>query len=64
MRTDKYKFTCTVTPLLGSVDYDYGRGIALDDSGNIYLIGRSLAGWSLPVNAYSGANDVFVVKRR
>jgi hypothetical protein len=46
---------------LGSTSYDVGYAIALDSSGNIYVIGTSNATWGSPVNAYNGgANDAFV----
>jgi hypothetical protein len=47
---------------LGSNSNDYGYGIILDSSGNIYVSGYSYATWGSPVNAYSGSWDVFVAK--
>jgi hypothetical protein len=45
---------------LGSTTNDYGNGIALDSSGNIYVTGKSDATWGSPVNAYSGGIDAYV----
>jgi hypothetical protein len=45
---------------LGSGSSDYGNDITLDSSGNIYVIGHSVATWGSPVNAYSGSEDAFV----
>ncbi len=47
---------------MGSSSADYGWGIAVDGSGNVYVVGDSLATWGLPVNAYGGSHDVFVAK--
>ena len=41
---------------------DDGWVIAVDDSENVYMTGRSSATWGAPVNAYTGGNDVFVTK--
>jgi hypothetical protein len=47
----------------GSASDDSGYGIALDPAGNIYVSGYSTATWgSSPVNAYSGSNDIVVLK--
>lgn len=47
---------------LGSSDGDAGYGIALDGSGNVYVIGESTATWGSPVNAHAADGDAFVAK--
>ena len=44
------------TFLGGSAD-DWGKAIALDGSGNVYLAGYSNATWDTPVSAFGGGTD-------
>jgi hypothetical protein len=46
---------------LGSSNADYGSGIVVDDSGNIYITGNSYnTTWGSPINAHSGGYDSIV----
>jgi hypothetical protein len=47
---------------MGSTSYDYGYGIAVDSTGNVYVTGFSTATWGSPINAFAGDRDVFVAK--
>jgi hypothetical protein len=47
---------------MGSAGDDYGQGIALDTSGNIYVGGWCNATWGTPVNPYAGGDECFVAK--
>ena len=47
---------------MGSTSYEYGYGIALDGSGNIYVAGCSSATWGSPVHAHAGGQDAFAAK--
>ena len=50
---------------LGSSSTDKGQGIAVDHSGNAFVIGTSDATWGTtppPVRTFSGASDAFVAK--
>jgi hypothetical protein len=47
---------------LGSAGDDYGRGVAVDAGGNIYVVGYGNATWGTPVNPYAGGDDCFVAK--
>jgi hypothetical protein len=52
---------------LGSPDYDYGQGIAVDGSGNGYITGYGAATWNgpggeAPLNPFNGSHDIFVLK--
>jgi hypothetical protein len=52
----------TWNTFLGGTGTDYGVGIAVDGSGNVYVTGYSSASWGTPVRAYSSGDDAFVVK--
>ncbi|MFC1591059.1 SBBP repeat-containing protein [Thermodesulfobacteriota bacterium] len=47
---------------LGSTNSEYGYGIDVDQSGNVYVSGNSGATWGSPVNPHAsdGKNDAFV----
>ena len=45
----------------GKID-EFGTGIALAGSGNVYVTGYSSAGWGNPLRAYSGYRDAFIAK--
>jgi len=47
---------------MGSSSADYGNGIVVDGSGNVYIVGESAATWGSPVNGHAGASDAFVAK--
>jgi hypothetical protein len=47
---------------MGSAGTDYGGEIAVDASGNIYVIGFGNDTWGIPVRAHSGGNDAFAAK--
>jgi hypothetical protein len=47
---------------MGSGTVDFGRAIAVDAAGNVYVLGRSDATWGSPVNAHAGSWDAFAVK--
>ena len=47
---------------MGSALKDEGLDIALDDSGNIYVVGESQATWGTPLNVHSGHKDISVAK--
>ncbi len=47
---------------LGSSDYDFSGGLAVDTSGNVYVTGNSYATWGSPVRPYAGGADTFAAK--
>jgi len=46
----------------GLNQFDQGWDIALDDSGDIYVVGGSNTSWGSPVNEHNGDYDAFVAK--
>ena len=47
---------------LGGNGWEYGRAVAVDGGGNVYVAGYSDASWGNPVRAYSGSGDAFAAK--
>lgn len=47
---------------LGSSSSDYGKAIAVDAAGNVYVAGYSETTWGLPIHPYTGSHDAFVAK--
>jgi hypothetical protein len=47
---------------LGGSDDDYGFAVAVDASGNVYVVGESNATWGSPIRPYAGIQDAFVAK--
>ncbi len=41
---------------------DFGAGVAVDDSGNVYVTGTSGRTWGSPINAFTSHNDGYVAK--
>ncbi|NMB89181.1 MAG: choice-of-anchor D domain-containing protein [Chloroflexi bacterium] len=53
-------YTGMPNPLMTATDY--GNGIAVDHSSNVYVIGQSDFTWGSPLIGYSGGRDAFVAK--
>jgi hypothetical protein len=47
---------------LNSNDSSHGGGIAVNDTGDIFVIGSSSQSWGAPVRPFAGPPDVFVAK--
>jgi hypothetical protein len=48
---------------MGGTDREYGTGIAVDGSENVYVNGQGYASWGTPVNEFAGGlGDAFIVK--
>ncbi len=52
----------TWNTFLGESTDDWGRAIALDGSGNIYVAGNSYAAWGSPVRDYKSDRDGFAAR--
>jgi hypothetical protein len=48
---------------LGGTSGEQGYGIAVDESGNLYLAEVSNGTWGSPIRPYADAGDAFVVKQ-
>ncbi|MEQ1826588.1 MAG: SBBP repeat-containing protein, partial [Pirellula sp.] len=47
---------------LGGSGTDAGRGITIDNGGNVYVAGDSTATWGTPVRAYTTGTDAYAAK--
>jgi hypothetical protein len=54
--------TLSWNTFLGGSSNTSGYGIAVDGSGNVYVVGNSSSTWGTPVRGYSGNDDAFAAK--
>ncbi|MCX6724098.1 MAG: SBBP repeat-containing protein [Candidatus Staskawiczbacteria bacterium] len=54
--------TLAWSTFLGGSGNDYGAGVAVDGTGNVYVAGYSDATWGSPLQLYNSSNDIFVAK--
>ena len=47
---------------LGGSSFDYGRAIAVDASGDVYVVGTSSVAWGSPVRPHTASWDAFAAK--
>ena len=48
---------------LGGSSTDYGDGVAVDESGNVTVVGQSFTSWGIsPIRAYTDSSDAFVAR--
>jgi RHS repeat-associated protein len=46
----------------GGSGSDYANDIAVDGSGNVYVVGHSNATWGTPIRNYTSSDDIFIAK--
>jgi uncharacterized delta-60 repeat protein len=56
--------TLTWNTFLGGTGSDYGFGITLGPSGDLYIVGQSYAPWGSPIRPYEALDDAFVARLR
>ncbi|MBK7319000.1 SBBP repeat-containing protein [Candidatus Villigracilis affinis] len=52
----------TWSTFLGGSGGDFAQNMAVDATGNVYVIGYSDSDWGSPIRAFDSANDAFVAK--